>query len=174
MRKQKKSKKEIYPPKVVLIVALICMIISGSMGILCIRAVIPKTWPLCPGIVLESEVFKTHLTQPQKTTYTPHIVYQFNVSGETYISNQVYRTSTNASSGNYSSIRSIVDQFKIGDQVDVYYNPDNPADCVLIPTPSKIIVILLISFGALTLGLVLIAFLVHKWLKKNDPFHNIS
>jgi hypothetical protein len=79
-----------------------------------------QTWPSAPASIVESELRSRRI-------YYPHIVYQYNVMGQTYTGKRI---SPGPESGS-SRARELVAKYPPGAPVTVYYDPQNPSDAAL-------------------------------------------
>ncbi len=84
-----------------------------------------QTWPSAPGSIVESELRSRR--RGSRRIYYPHIVYQYNVMGQTYTGKRI---SPGPESGS-SQARELVTKYPPGAPVKVYYDPQNPSDAVL-------------------------------------------
>ena len=89
------------------------------------RAQASTGWPSASGKVIKSSV------EREESSYQAEILYEFTVSGTTYNGNRV-------AYGDYGSnrpthARRIVNRYPKGKKVTVYYQPDDPGECLLEP-----------------------------------------
>ncbi len=84
-----------------------------------------QTWPSAPGNIVESELRSRR--RGNRRIYYPHIVYQYNVMGQTYTGKRI---SPGPVSGS-SRARELVAKYSPGAPVTVYYDPQNPSDAAL-------------------------------------------
>jgi hypothetical protein len=84
-----------------------------------------QTWPSAPGSIVESELRSRR--RGSRRIYYPHIVYQYNVMGQTYTGKRI---SPGPESGS-SRARELVAKYPPGAPVTVYYDPQNPSDAAL-------------------------------------------
>ncbi|MFC1845110.1 DUF3592 domain-containing protein [Thermodesulfobacteriota bacterium] len=80
-----------------------------------------------------------------------NINYLYSVYGQTYSGEHITYQSLKSNTQSLQSI-DFINKYKKGDMVDVYYNPEDPSQAILIPGYSKLYFIILI------LGLILIIF----------------
>lgn len=66
-----------------------------------------------------------------ETNYVPVIVYEYTVDGETYTDNNLYPGRFTREKGSRSSAEDILDQYPVGEEFTVQYNPDNPGQAYL-------------------------------------------
>ncbi len=80
-------------------------------------------WPSTRGKVIHSSV------QSSGRFYSPDIRYEFKVGGKSYASSNF--DASQLETGDELEPEKIVRRYKEGTKITVYYNPRNPADCVL-------------------------------------------
>lgn len=79
--------------------------------------------------VVEARVLESDLESTPRsggTTYSPAIVYEYTVGGETYTNDAVYPGPLGGSNVK-SKHQSVVDDYPEGAVVEAYYDPDDPA-----------------------------------------------
>ena len=85
-------------------------------------------WRQTTGVVVKSRV---EVSGGETTSVTPKIVYEFDVAGRRYRSEQI------RAGDRYFSIRSsgdaydVVDRYPVGAQVTVFYDPNDPTQAAL-------------------------------------------
>lgn len=90
-------------------------------------------WPVVKGVVTKSEVLEDYLRTATGTvnpSYTPSVTYEFRANGQKYSAERVIFGRPKFS---FMVANDILDRFPEGAEVDVHYNPSNPADAVLLP-----------------------------------------
>ncbi len=103
-----------------------------------------RRWKLTTGKVIHSELqeFVSTAGEGTDSEIIPRIVYEYSVSGEKFFSGRITKGSLHwygifgAKSETYAA-RRFIDQYSIGDEIDVWYNPRNPEDAVLVPGLSQ-------------------------------------
>ena len=122
------------------------------------RMISSYSWPKAKGIVQSSEVITSG------EYYSPEIRYAFQVNGEKYESCNL--DLSNIESGDPLPSRRAVKRYPKGREVTVYYNPENPNECVLEPGMGWS---LLLFFGAgaafLFFGWMVMIVLKKGWIK---------
>jgi hypothetical protein len=99
-----------------------------------------EKWPSTYGKVISAEIKEVistrrtsgkNVNQESKTTvsYYPSIKYEYYASGKKHISDQISISVDGRSSPEY--IQPILDKYKPGSKVRVFYDPENPDDAVL-------------------------------------------
>lgn len=84
-------------------------------------------WPTTKGVIVRSELSAERVI---KTSYEAHIEYTYQVGGKPFKSKQV--RSRGAGSKYRNEVAPLVDQFPVGKETQVFYNPTNPADALLV------------------------------------------
>lgn len=104
--------------------------------------------------VLESELRVNH---GETVSYIPEIEYEYTVAGTTYTSDSVY-PGPDFDVQNKNAAESLVDTYSEGENVEAYYDPENPTDTFLENESLSIqsVVIMIISgvFTVVGIGLV--------------------
>ena len=90
-----------------------------------------QNWPSVRGTVVGSRVEKRSDTTDRKTTttYEPVIEYTYRVAGQDYRSKQFKLGMTFSSSRSYAD--GVIAKYRIGDDIEVHYDPDNPSQAAL-------------------------------------------
>jgi hypothetical protein len=89
-------------------------------------------WQQTTGTVLSSEVETRRSRSGQSgysTSYYPRVVYEYEVMGQRYRSNQFNLGEVGL--GFYNRVAAKVAEYPQGKMIDVYYNPNNPSEAVL-------------------------------------------
>jgi len=98
------------------------------------------TWPTVKGKIIGSELdsyIKRDEDGDETTMYTPLVTYEYEVEGDVYTCTQV--TAQGFTSSNMPSIqRKKLDDYPVGGEVEVHYDPFNPGDALLEIDPAKI------------------------------------
>ena len=89
-------------------------------------------WPKALGRVTHSEILRSESSDEDGTSfsYTPHIEYEYQVSGQNYCSKQVAFGGFSGT-GSQKPAEKVVYKYPLNDSVSVYYNPTNPHEAVL-------------------------------------------
>lgn len=87
-----------------------------------------QSWPSTAGIVLKSRV---EVLGGEYTSVIPRVLYEFGVGGQNYQSEKIRPGDGYLTSYPSGNAYEIVDKYPVGTAVEVYYNPENPADCAL-------------------------------------------
>jgi len=96
-----------------------------------------QSWPTVKGRVLTSEVVEDRYRDPmgQATiAFIPSVVYEYNVEGQPYTGKNVIFGQTNY---DYIVASRICDKFAVDSTPEVYYNPLNPSESVLVPKSTE-------------------------------------
>jgi hypothetical protein len=98
------------------------------------------TWPTVKGKIIGSELesyIKTDDDGDKTTMYRPLVTYEYNVEGDTYTCTQV--TAQGFTSTNFKSVQlKKLEEYPVGGEVEVHYDPFNPGDALLEIDPAKI------------------------------------
>lgn len=89
-----------------------------------------RDWPTAPGVITRSAVATKR--SDGKTMYSVDVVYRYQVEGREFTCSNVF-FGGNASSSNSSAAHKVAGRYPEGAEVDVSYEPDNPANAVLEP-----------------------------------------
>jgi hypothetical protein len=95
-------------------------------------------WPVSKGIITHSELgsMSSNNSSPgYRTTYYPIIEFEFSVDNTKYVSKKV-RWGGHVEANSQGIVASFIEPYPVGKTVDVHYNPQNPADCVIETDPS--------------------------------------
>lgn len=88
-----------------------------------------KAWPTAQGRIV-SATTQSHTEQfqnePERTITLPIITYSFNARGKTYTATRI-----DILDDGRDHVQETLDKYRPGSSVPVFYNPLNPADCVL-------------------------------------------
>jgi hypothetical protein len=118
-----------------------------------------RDWPAVSGKVTYATI-ETSYSSRGGRAYYPRIAYEYKVNGQPYQSSKI-SFGTPVGLGNYNAVLQKVAGYPIESTVQVYYNPDNPAEAVLEKTaPSSkiflfvavLIVVILACTMTFTLG----------------------
>ncbi|MHA2224540.1 MAG: DUF3592 domain-containing protein [Candidatus Hodarchaeales archaeon] len=137
------------------------------------KMIVAKTWPITEGKIISSDVKRDE----DGDGYSIYAIinFSYNVNGIDYRSN-TYRSPTSLSGGIWSILpgmerryaNKVVKKYPVNRPVDVFYNPDNPANAVLETGFSSSVLIWLcfaIPFGLTGLfGLISLLLEVLFWL----------
>jgi hypothetical protein len=88
-----------------------------------------ENWPMTKGEISSSEIDKTR--KDNRDRYSADITYRYTVDGTNYTGRRL--SFGEMISDNYEDAAAIVEKFPKGKDVEVYYDPQNPRDCVLEP-----------------------------------------
>ena len=107
------------------------------------------SWPSAEGQVVVAMVDMRVSTDSDGMTsrrYTPRVVYNYTLNGQQFSSDQVHI----GSKSNYASHARAASKlaYQAGQQVNVFYNPENPSQAVLEPGSTRG------AWGTLLIGIV--------------------
>jgi len=98
-----------------------------------------QNWNETEGVILTSEITSHQETNPDseghyetETYYDVNIVYQYTVIGVNYSYHRI-SFSDFASTPNHNEAQQLVNKYPAGENVTVFYNPNNPSEAVLEP-----------------------------------------
>lgn len=108
-------------------------------------------WPSVNGRIIQTEIIevevkKAHAANPYQTEYLPYVKYSYQVGQKKYESDQISLAKLEPSDRN--GVKQILksNTWKAGRKTDVYYNPENPSQAVLLTPGSQIESTYLISY----------------------------
>ena len=117
---------------------LVLLIIGAGLALILSRTVLrdgqaSESWPTTTGTITTSEL------RTQRSgdgyTYSPRVVYEYSVAGETYTSGRI--TVADGSSSRANGAQEKVAQYPLGTEVAVHYDPDLPTEALLeVGTPT--------------------------------------
>jgi hypothetical protein len=87
-----------------------------------------NSFPKTPGTITHSKVTSSH--SDDGTTYGVEVKYSYNVNGQKHFGD-TYRYGEMSSSGGRA--HRIIKTLQVGKEVDVYYDPDDPNESLLVP-----------------------------------------
>lgn len=106
------------------------------------------TWPTVEGRVISSTVQTKHGTGGDTTRYYPVVEYEYSVEGKSFRGNRItFGTQTM----DHTSAAGIAKRYSVGRSVEVFYAPEDAADCVLEPGTSGV------SWLGIGVGIVFVA-----------------
>lgn len=138
---------------------------------LVVRSRKARSWPVVEGTIIKAEpvreeartanpfTFRERL--PQKMTGGLDISYRYSFAGREYVSDQIAFPTLGRVVGAKvdAEAEAAVAGFKVGGNVGVRVNPENPKEAVLFPGPSRSVVVAAVVFNALALlGVALVLF----------------
>ena len=110
------------------IVGLACFIFSAFLYK---KSISTKAWPSCKGEILHSSVKKWSYSD-KSPSYKAKINYKYIVDNQIYISNRIYYGSFLYKFSAYRKEADLlVKNFKVGNIVDVFFDPQQPNKSVL-------------------------------------------
>ncbi|MBU2611188.1 MAG: DUF3592 domain-containing protein [Chloroflexi bacterium] len=97
------------------------------------KAEASQGWPTTQGRIIEARVSESTSTDSdgdERTSYSPKVEYTYNVAGQEYKGDKITFGFTQGY-GRYAKAQAALASYPLGAQVNVYYDPANPADAVL-------------------------------------------
>ena len=98
-----------------------------------LKANAARQWPVVKGLVLTSEVDEDYTRTAVGSvnpTFAPGVKYEYQVGGQKFTNARVVFGKIRFP---YVEASDILTHFPVGAEVDVHYNPVDPADSVLLP-----------------------------------------
>ncbi len=139
------------------------LISLGKGGYDAYQALRSYTWPTVEGKIVSSTI--TSVKHPGETpTYYPDIRYAYRVEGKEYTGDRIFFGEYGT--GSSSSAQAVIDKYKVGTSVTVYYDPRNPANAIL-ERGARWASFALLAFGLLFVVVGLGGFLL--WDTLNRP-----
>ena len=134
--------------------AAIFLIVGVGLGAFMVLNLIrgrrSRNWPTVPGVMMDSHV-NSYYDDEGDRMYGVAIMYRYEVDGLEFTSNK--RTFGEFNSNNQGRAERIVAQYLPGSNVQVHYDPDDPANAVLEPgTNATSILFLLLPLIFIGLG----------------------
>ena len=128
------------------LVGAICIAVAIRNGR---RAKTSLAWPMTQGRITSSRLVEySHSSEHgDSSSYGPKVEYEYGVAGQTYRGKRV----SFGSEASYNKAReqAVVERYKVGTSVEVFYDPASPADAVLERRAASSTVILLLVGVAL-------------------------
>jgi uncharacterized protein DUF3592 len=110
-------------------------------------------WPSVTGKVTASEV--TGFGPRDDRTYRPSVSYEYSVNGETFTSNRINFDVAGIQSHASLEMQEIVDRYRPGAEVTVFYKPEDPSISCL-ETGARLGTGAFIGMGCLAIGLLVV------------------
>jgi hypothetical protein len=112
-----------------------------------------------PGAILSRGVSSTNqrsttARKQSRPTQFLHLVYRYEVDGQTYDGNRIQAGTFGMASGD--SLKRFGERFPEGQQVPVYVDPDDPGNAVLVPGLSSVATMLYAISGLVGFGVFLL------------------
>lgn len=113
-------------------------------------------WPVARGRIVESGVDAFVLRRDpddssRSLQYRPRVVYSYEVNGRTYSGDRL-AMGTVASSSLVAMAQKTADEYPVGREVQVHYNPDGPGESVLHPRSATHLLLWVIAAAILALA----------------------
>ena len=143
--------------------AIVALVLARMGVVLEQQARTARQWPRAEGRIGASEVEEIRLrpstdqmTSRWRKGYRSLVTYAFTVNGQRYVGERIsFGARWEATLP--SLVSGLADRYRQGNTVEVYYNPENPADCVLEPRVGGVWLIWLTMAAS---GLAAIAFAI--------------
>ncbi|MCJ8332138.1 MAG: DUF3592 domain-containing protein [Lentisphaeria bacterium] len=117
-------------------IALLSMVVVLGLGLIgfgigsFVKANQTKTWPIVEGVVSFASI-KTTRDDDDFLRHEAEVTYDYELNGKLFTNRRIH-----AGSSDYSKkedAQAVIDDYSVKSKVQIYYNPDNPRDSVLIP-----------------------------------------
>ncbi|MGL1930582.1 MAG: DUF3592 domain-containing protein [Desulfotalea sp.] len=117
-------------PPVILFLG-ICIVLVGIQSL--IKAKESVNWPTAEGVVVSSDIYdsKDENDSASKSVYHAKVIYEFSVNGTLYSSDVVAFGDYGSADESHAS--DIVGRYSTGENVTVYYQHNDPDECLLEP-----------------------------------------
>jgi hypothetical protein len=92
------------------------------------------SWPVSAGRITQSRIV-AHQHRTQATDYSDWIEYEYVVRGQAYRGRRVDLAVRDMN--DLSVIQALVNSYQPGQEVQVHYDPDNPAEALLVAGPAR-------------------------------------
>ena len=127
------------------------VILTVTLGSSVVRGYDTYNWPQSSALIYQATMQQTTRIGEQ-ALYRPDVAYRFQVDGETYIGEQLYRSDIP-----FNSERELgrqLDEFSVGSIRPVYVNPKLPSEAVLIQgVQSQFLLGLVFAVACFAIGL---------------------
>lgn len=97
------------------------------------KAEASQGWPTTQGQIIEARIAESTSTDSDgdtSTSYSPAVKFTYRVAQQEYTGNKITFGFIQGH-GNYKKAQAVLAHYPLGAQVNVYYDPANPADAVL-------------------------------------------
>lgn len=125
-----------------------------------------QSWSETHGMVISTTV-KVQDYLPDQS-YFPVITYQFSINGTAFTSSNRYVGGMKEAYSKYEA-KYIINQYTIGSNISIYYNPSNPHDCAIylgVQTPH--IVLMGLGCVLILISVLLTLLFVYSYLKNRN------
>lgn len=132
-----------------------------------------ENWPTTEGMILESEVRDGQ--GEESNMFSAHILYEYTVNNQTMEGDRIW-FGGDFHSTNREQFQRIVNDYPLGKDVKVYYDPDDPVVAVLQPgafNSSYIVYIIgcvIMGFGGIFILAAIILLFFSRSKKQDDEF----
>ncbi len=115
-----------------------------------------QRWPRATGKVLVSEIREARPNQDEYTTL--HFIYSFVVKAQTYTGEKLNHFALEQNMS-LEEMQAFIQKYPIQAPIQITYNPEDPADCVLLPNEAQgskerqALALILLTLGVLMLCL---------------------
>ncbi|WP_113880736.1 MULTISPECIES: DUF3592 domain-containing protein [Marinobacter] len=109
-----------------------------------------KGWPVTDGLIISGK--SEYYANPSGVNgHILNIKYRYKVSGKNYTSTRI-NFSLNESAGNKAHAEELLNNYRNGRVVKVYYNPNNPEQSVIEPGNNNLHLFITMTLGIVCVG----------------------
>ncbi len=106
-----------------------------------------KKWPIVEGKVIHQHKRRNRQGRPRITLYSVTVEYQYEVGGNTY-SNDEWKVGGHGTRwGSKRTQVKLAQRYPVGTNVQIHYNPSDPADSVLLTDLDTVIFLIVLIMG---------------------------
>jgi hypothetical protein len=109
-----------------------------------------KSWPVTDGVIISGKS-EYHANPSAVNGYIPNIEYRYKVNDKNYTSTRI-NFSLNESAGNKANAANILNKYRNGSEVKVYYNPNKPEQSVIETGNNNVHFFLTMTLGVVCIG----------------------
>ena len=98
------------------------------------EAMVARNWPPTTGTLISASVRSSRSGSSSAKRYKVHLIYRYIVEGKSYTSSR-YRLGDGSTAGDFThpeQAREEAKRWKEGQDIEVYYDPDEPQSAVLV------------------------------------------
>jgi len=107
-----------------------CFFIPGIVVLIHVKAYSTQAWSRTQGKIISAELFES-TTSSGSTNYGVDLLYEYTVDGKRLEGSNVSTGNPHLISWRKKKVEARLSLYQVGQEVDVFYSADNPADAVL-------------------------------------------
>lgn len=139
---------------IVILIAGFLVAVYGTPEVLLARK--SGNWPTVPGTVVSSDVDSSHVGRG-RLKYWPEVEYEYLVDGELFEGDRISHAQVRLIGTYLGGATQTADHYRVGREVKVAYDPDNPASSVLEPGfDSKLLAVLIFGSVMMLCGVIML------------------